>query len=88
MVPDRSEQKGLIVQIQGSSFVDGSGIRTTIFLKGCPLRCLWCCNPEDQESHPEKNILFPQKGVSEVFGKWFTTSEVMEIVKKVDSAER
>jgi pyruvate formate lyase activating enzyme len=33
--------------------VDGYGIRTTVFLKGCPLRCLWCCNPEGQRSIPE-----------------------------------
>ena len=75
-------KRGLIVQIQGSSFVDGPGIRTTIFLKGCPLRCLWCCNPECQESYPEENKLFPEKGTSEIFGKWFTVDEVIEIVKK------
>jgi len=33
--------------------VDGYGIRTTLFLKGCPLRCMWCCNPEGQKLHPE-----------------------------------
>ena len=32
-------------KVQGS-FVDGWGVRTTIFLKGCPLKCKWCCNPE------------------------------------------
>ncbi len=35
------------------SFVDGYGVRTTVFLKGCPLRCVWCCNPEGQEGHSE-----------------------------------
>lgn len=78
----RKERRGLIVKIQGSSFVDGPGIRTTIFLKGCPLRCLWCCNPETQHRHPEKNRLFPQKGRSEIFGTWLTVREVMEIVEK------
>ena len=38
------------------SFVDGWGIRTTIFLKGCPLRCLWCCNPESQSIAPELGV--------------------------------
>lgn len=35
------------------SFVDGWGVRTTVFLKGCPLRCRWCCNPESQRREPE-----------------------------------
>lgn len=39
---------GLVFTIIRGSFVDGWGIRTTIFLKGCPLRCTWCCNPESQ----------------------------------------
>jgi len=76
------DKKGLIVQIQGSSFVDGPGIRTTVFLKGCPLRCKWCCNPECQEYYPEENKLFPEKGTSRVFGEWMTADEVIEIVKK------
>ena len=44
---------GLIFHIIHGSFVDGYGIRTTVFMKGCPLRCVWCCNPEGQECHPE-----------------------------------
>jgi pyruvate formate lyase activating enzyme len=47
------KEKGLVFHIIHGSFVDGYGIRTTIFLKGCPLRCLWCCNPEGQTGHPE-----------------------------------
>jgi len=39
---------GLVVKIQRFSLQDGPGIRTTVFLKGCPLRCLWCSNPETQ----------------------------------------
>ena len=35
-----------IFDIQGFSLQDGPGIRTTIFFKGCPLRCQWCHNPE------------------------------------------
>jgi glycyl-radical enzyme activating protein len=46
-------ESGLIFHIIHGSFVDGYGVRTTVFLKGCPLRCLWCCNPEGQQGHPE-----------------------------------
>lgn len=45
---DNSEIKGLIFNIQGYSIHDGPGIRTVVFLKGCPLGCKWCCNPESQ----------------------------------------
>lgn len=44
---------GIITDIQRFSLHDGPGIRTTVFLKGCPLRCKWCCNPETQEHGPE-----------------------------------
>ena len=44
---------GTIFDIQRYSIHDGPGIRTTVFLKGCPLRCLWCSNPESQNQHPE-----------------------------------
>lgn len=45
--------KALIMNIQDLSFQDGPGIRTTIFFKGCPLKCLWCSNPEGQNFYPE-----------------------------------
>ena len=47
---------GLIFHIVTGSFVDGFGIRTTVFLKGCPLRCLWCCNPEGQAGYRELKV--------------------------------
>lgn len=40
--------KGVVFNIQKFSIHDGPGIRTTVFLKGCPLRCKWCSNPESQ----------------------------------------
>ncbi len=45
--------KGIVFNIQHYSIHDGPGIRTTVFLKGCPLRCLWCSNPESQNPKPE-----------------------------------
>ena len=43
-------EKGLIFNIQKFSIHDGPGIRTTVFFKGCPLRCRWCQNPEGLET--------------------------------------
>jgi pyruvate formate lyase activating enzyme len=43
-----SLMKGLVFNIQRFSVHDGPGIRTTVFMKGCPLRCPWCSNPESQ----------------------------------------
>jgi pyruvate formate lyase activating enzyme len=45
--------RGTILKIQRFSLQDGPGIRTTVFLKGCALRCKWCSNPESQSGHPE-----------------------------------
>ncbi|MBC8419552.1 MAG: glycyl-radical enzyme activating protein [Desulfobacterales bacterium] len=45
-------EKGLVFNIQRFSIHDGPGIRTTVFMKGCPLRCLWCSNPESQDFLP------------------------------------
>ena len=54
-----SNEKGLISDIQKFSTHDGPGIRTLVFMKGCPIRCLWCSNPETQNHHEE--IVFFQK---------------------------
>lgn len=45
--------KGMLFDIQRSSTVDGPGFRTTVFLKGCNLRCAWCHNPESQSFAPQ-----------------------------------
>ncbi len=44
---------GTVFQIQRFSIHDGPGIRTTVFLKGCSLRCFWCHNPEGRSPHPQ-----------------------------------
>lgn len=48
-----SEQTGMIFDIERSSLVDGPGIRTTVFFKGCNLHCAWCHNPESQKATPQ-----------------------------------
>jgi pyruvate formate lyase activating enzyme len=50
--PHNNGEKGLIFNIQRFSVHDGPGIRTTVFMKGCPLSCLWCSNPESQDFFP------------------------------------
>jgi pyruvate formate lyase activating enzyme len=48
-----------VFNIQRYSIHDGDGVRTNIFFKGCPLRCLWCNNPESLESSP--SIMFDER---------------------------
>lgn len=48
-----SAETGCVLNIQHYSLHDGAGIRTLVFLKGCPLRCDWCSNPESQAELPE-----------------------------------
>ncbi len=49
--------EGTVFDIKEFAVQDGPGIRTTVFLKGCPLRCLWCHNPEGLRMEPEVSIL-------------------------------
>jgi len=49
--------RGIIFNIQKYSISDGPGIRTTVFLKGCPASCWWCHNPESQASAPEMTFM-------------------------------
>ena len=55
----------LITNIQRFSLHDGPGIRTTVFVKGCSLKCPWCSNPENINPFPEKyykdGIFTPEK---------------------------
>ena len=71
--------KGRIFDIQQFSTHDGPGIRTIVFLKGCLLRCRWCCNPESQSY----SIQEMKKGdKTDIIGRDVTVSEVFETVKK------
>ena len=49
--------KGRLVDIKRFAVHDGPGIRTTVFLKGCSLRCIWCHNPESRRGEPELAFL-------------------------------
>ncbi len=70
---------GRIFDIQKFSVHDGPGIRTIVFLKGCALRCRWCCNPESQKSEIQTMI---QNGKEKIIGRDVTVKEVLDIVKQ------
>lgn len=53
MNSELAQVQGIVFDIQRYSLHDGPGLRTNVFLKGCPLRCQWCANPESQQTRPE-----------------------------------
>ena len=76
---DYLNTKGRIFDIQRYSIHDGPGIRTIVFLKGCVLRCRWCCNPESQNYEIETMMVH---GKPKTIGQDITVKEVMETVEK------
>ncbi len=77
---DYLDTKGRIFDIQRYSVHDGRGIRTIVFLKGCILRCRWCCNPESQ-SYEVQEMKTPDNKVK-IMGRDVSVREVMETVDK------
>lgn len=73
------EDQILITNIQRFSLHDGPGIRTTVFCKGCSLRCPWCANPENLESYPEEYI---KDGKSGKYGRYISCKELVDEVMK------
>lgn len=68
-----------LTNIQHFSLHDGPGIRTTIFLKGCSLRCPWCSNPENMSFQTERYV---KDGYSGTYGKYLSCEEIYkEIIK-------
>lgn len=65
-----------VSNIQHFSTGDGNGIRTTLFLKGCNLRCPWCHNPETVSPHPEE-LFFRANGKRETYGREATVEELL-----------
>lgn len=79
--------QGLIFDIRRYSVHDGPGIRTTIFFKGCPLRCPWCHNPEGilpaaQPIVRERSVDGIKKLCQEIAGQLYTPDMVMEEIEK------
>lgn len=70
---------GRIFDIQKFSVHDGPGVRTIVFLKGCVLRCRWCCNPESQNYKIEQ---METAGKIKTIGRDVTVKEVMDEVAK------
>lgn len=79
MIEQYKDVKGRIFDIQKFSVHDGPGIRTIVFLKGCYLRCRWCCNPESQEYKIQTMI---RAGKETTVGRDVTVGEVMNDVLK------
>ena len=83
-VPERKKMdyldtKGRIFDVQRYSIHDGPGIRTIVFLKGCVLRCRWCCNPESQEFRIQTMKV---QGKDKIIGRDVTVREMIELVEK------
>lgn len=73
------DDKILVTNIQRFSFHDGPGIRTTVFLKGCSLRCPWCANPENLIAQQQNYI---KDDIEGIYGKYMTADELlMEVLK-------
>lgn len=78
-IMDYLKTTGRIFDVQRYSIHDGPGIRTILFLKGCILRCRWCCNPESQEFAIQKMIV---QGEEKIIGRDVTVEEMLQVVEK------
>jgi pyruvate formate lyase activating enzyme len=79
--------KGLIFSVKRYSIHDGPGIRVTFFMKGCPLSCMWCHNPEGISPLPEtvvKTVRVGERAFSrdEDVGKFYSVGDVLDILEK------
>jgi len=79
--------RGLIFSVKRYAVHDGPGIRVTFFMKGCPLSCWWCHNPEgispDVETVDQVEKVGDREFVkTEEAGRWYTVYDVIEILEK------
>lgn len=79
--------KGLIFSIKRYSIHDGPGIRVTFFMKGCPLSCLWCHNPEGISAYPITITLKNRVGnkefnCNEMVGKYYSVEDILDVLEK------
>lgn len=72
--------QGLVFNIQRYSIHDGPGIRTIVFLQGCPLHCPWCSNPESQGA--VKPLTWVKNGQKETITHWMTVDDVLDEIEK------
>ena len=72
-----SADRGLIVQLQHFSLHDGDGIRSTIFMAGCPLHCRWCANPESWELSP-----LHDSATGKPLRSWMTLDEIVSEIRR------
>ena len=76
---DYLNTKGRIFNIQRFSVHDGKGIRTIVFLKGCALRCRWCCNPESQNGAIEQMMV---GDTLKTVGEDITAEKIIDIIER------
>lgn len=74
--------EGTIFDIKHFAIHDGPGIRTTVFLKGCPLDCWWCHNPEGRQPDPEVTTSGSDRDQTEPVGRLITAAEVVAAIEK------
>ncbi len=74
--------KALVFDIEKFAVHDGPGIRTVVFLKGCPLRCIWCHNPESQSFEQERMASADGRSPPETVGRPMTVEDVMAQVRR------
>jgi pyruvate formate lyase activating enzyme len=69
--------RGLVFDVREFTLHDGPGVRTTVFMKGCPLRCTWCHNPEGLEPVPQK---MRSASGERTVGRYYDATELADIL--------